>query len=142
MNVYGDSTLTLMNTSTVDVWFNKKGEGSSLTFKFLDRMLNPIPLSKFKDTDWKNLLHGFNPKFAADSSEVRYEVEYPIPLVPTISTKWNSGENATSVFAYSRKAFGGVVQNSSIQLNYSIFERGDWEIIFYFSDEAPLFTND
>ncbi|MGJ1447613.1 DUF5007 domain-containing protein [Sphingobacterium spiritivorum] len=140
--VRGDSTRTLMAGSDIKVWFNKVGEGNSLTFKFLDPDLKPIKLSRFNTTKWEDLVHGFNMTFASDSSSVRYDVAYPIPLVPTIKTKYNNGALAQCMFSYNRTAFGGMREISIIGMNYTILEKGDWEMIYYFSNEAPLFDND
>lgn len=139
INVVGDSTRTLV---VPRIWFYKKGEGSSLSFKFLGPDLQPIKLSKFNNTDWDNLIHGFNKTFAADSTAVRYDVAYPIPLVPTLKTKWTSAGRASTAFTYTRIAAGGLRDIGAILFNFSIYEKGDWEIIFFFPDEKPLFDND
>jgi len=139
LNLLGDSTRTLISPR---VWFYKKGEGSSLSFKFLGPDLQPIKLSNFNNTDWDKLVHGFNKSFSSDSTSVRYDVAYPIPLVATLDTKWTSGGRASAFFSYSRIAFGGIREISGVQFNFSIYEKGDWEIIFFFPDEKPLFKND
>lgn len=143
VNVVGDST----RQPLVDeqFWLNRTGDGSSITFKFLDAKLKPIKLSKFNGMtaeDWKYLVHGFNPTFAADSSSVTYDVVYPIPLVPTLNTRFNKGEKAFSTFKYNRLAFGGARISSTYTLTYTIYQKGKWEIIVYFPTQAPLFDND
>lgn len=138
-NVLGDSTRTLI---TPMVWFYKKGEGSSLSFKFLGPDLAPIKLSKFNETNWDKLVHGFNKTFSPDSTSVRYDVAYPVPLVPTLETSWATGGSATTNFVYSRIAFGGGREFGLVRFNFNIYEKGDWEIIFFFQDEKPLFDND
>ena len=139
INLLGDSTRTFVQPQ---IWFYKKGEGSSLSFKFLGPDLQPIKLSKFNNTNWDKLVHGFNKTFAKDSTSVRYDVAYPIPLVSTLKTDWASAGRATTFFGYSRIAFGGIRQFSGLEFDFSIYEKGDWEIIFFFPDEQPLFDND
>lgn len=142
-NVVGDSTRQAAVESRF--WLNRVGEGNSITFKFLDPKLNPIKLSRFNGMtteDWKSLVHGFNPRFAADSSSVTYDVAYPIPLVSTLDTRYNSGSIAISKFKYNRVAFGGNRIASEMWLAYTIHQKGDWEIIVYYPTEAPLFDND
>lgn len=142
-NVLGDSTR--QNLIDMKFWVNRTGDGNTITFKFLDPKLEPIKLSKFNEmttADWKNLVHGFDMEFAADSSSVKYKVAYPIPLVPTLDTRYNRGSIAISEFKYSRLAFGGSRVSSFFNLAYTIHQKGDWEIIVYFPSEAPLFAND
>jgi hypothetical protein len=142
-NVVGDSTRQAIFDS--EFWLNRVGDGNSITFKFLDPKLQPIKLSKFNGMtkeDWKYLVHGFNPRFAADSTSVTYDVAYPIPLVPTMTTRYNMGSVATSTFRYNRIAFGGDRITATLNLAYTIHQKGDWEIIVYFPTEAPLFDND
>lgn len=145
--LYPDMTLNLLGDSTRTpiaprIWFYKKGEGSSLSFKFLGPDLQPIKLSKFNNTEWDNLVHGFSKTFASDSTSVRYDVAYPIPLVPTLKTQWASAGKASIRFGYTRIAAGGLRDISALMFNFSIYEKGDWEIIFFFPDEKPLFDND
>lgn len=139
MNLLGDSTRTPVQPQ---IWFYKKGEGSSLSFKFLGPDLQPIKLSRFNNTDWDRLVHGFNKTFDKDSTSVRYDVAYPIPLVPTLATEWTSGGRASTSFTFTRIAFGGIREFSGVRFDFNIYEKGDWEIIFFFPDEAPLFDND
>ncbi|MBB2954277.1 MULTISPECIES: DUF5007 domain-containing protein [unclassified Sphingobacterium] len=138
--VLGDSTKNIL--IPIQVWYHKTGEGSSISFKVLGPDLKPIKLSRFNETNWDELVHGFNKKMSSDSTVVRYDVEYPMPLVPTIATKWNSGDFAKSQFQYSRIALGGIRLQSRINIFYSIYEKGDWDVVIYFPDEAPLFDND
>lgn len=124
------------------VWFNRVGEGNSITFKMLNPDLTPISMDKWNTTDWDNLVHGFNKRFSADKSSVTYDVEYPIPLVPTINTKYNNGEQTSVLFTFDRIGFGGLRQQNSLAFPFSIHQPGAWEVVIYFSEEAPLFEND
>jgi hypothetical protein len=132
-------------TTTVrqDVWvyFNRVGDGNSLTFKFMDKDSIAIDPKKFNGTDWKNVVHGFNPKF--ESTYVRYDVAYPIPLTmwPTKYTT-PDGSQALSTFQYNRIGFGGNREIGIMSLRYNIFREGDWEIIFYFHNETPKFEDE
>ncbi len=126
----------------INVWFNRVGDGSSITFKMLDPDLTPIPLNKFNTTDWANLVHGFNGRFASDFSSVTYDVEYPIPLVPTVATKYTLDGDAFVLFSFDRIGYGGLRLNYAIGIPFNIYQRGAWEVVIYFNDEAPLFEND
>lgn len=140
-SLVGDSTQTSIASNTIKVWFNRKGDGNALSFKFLDSKLNPIKLSKFATTDWDNLVHGFNKKFNADSTYLTYQVEYPIPLVTSTKTKYvNSSGYAFTTFSFDRINSYGIRLPNFIGLPFRIYEKGDWEIVFYFSGEAPLFN--
>lgn len=139
-NILGDSTRNPF--IPVNVWFNKTGEGSSLSFKMLNPDLSPISLANFGTTDWENLVHGFNKTFAEDSTRVTYDVEYPIPLVPSVQTKYTVGSQAFVEFSYERIGMDGMRTEQTLAFPFSIYERGDWEVTIYFVDEAPLFKND
>jgi len=140
-NLLGDSTRTQMS-SGINVWFNKVGNGSTLTFKMLDPKLNPISLGKFNTTKWDDLVHGFNKRFSKDSSSITYDVAYPIPLVKSVVSKYTEKGEASVPFTFERLSFGGYRLNYMLGLLFTIYEPGDWEVIIYFSEEAPLFTND
>jgi hypothetical protein len=77
------------------------------------------------------------------STAVKYEVAYPIPLVqiPTPYTN-TSGNRASVAFSYDRIGFGGFRVDATIGLNFAIFEKGDWEIVFWFNKDNPKFIND
>lgn len=125
----------------VQVLFQKVGSGNSLTFKFIDTLSNVINPNKFADTDWENLVHGFD--MVKTDTEVKYKVAYPIPLTayPTRYTT-SSGDKARVVFKFSRRAFGDVLEKNYLAFNYNIFEPGDWVITFWFKRDKPKFTND
>lgn len=143
INIVGDSTRQAITDA--QYWLNRKGNGNSVTFKFMDPKLKPIKLSKFNEmstSDWQNLVHGFNMRFANDSTSITFDVAYPIPLVPTTKTNYNNGTEALSVFKFSRIAFAGIREYASLGVIFSIHQQGDWEIVIYFPTEAPLFAND
>ena len=143
LNVIGDSTKTFINDAKY--WLNRLGDGNSISFKFIDKDLKPIKLSKFNamsQEDWKNLVHGFNMRFSSDSTTVTYDIAYPVPLVPTLDTRYNTGTFASSEFKYNRLKFGGTRESSSIKIHYNIYQKGSWEVVTYFPSEAPKFDND
>ena len=125
----------------VQVLFKKTGNGNSLTIKFIDSLSNPIDPNNFDETDWENLVHGFNMK--KDDKQVKYDVAYPIPL-SSYPTKYTtvSGDQAHMVFRYSRMAFGNVLQKNYLTFNFKIFEKADWELTFWFKRDKPKFDND
>ncbi|WP_233603992.1 DUF5007 domain-containing protein [Pedobacter sp. KBW01] len=132
----------LLNTrDDVQVLFKKVGNGNSLTFKFADTLSNPIDPNKFAATDWANLVHGFN--MVKDAGKVKYEVAYPIPC-SAYPTKYTtlSGDQASVVFRFNRQAFGNIQQKCFLSFNFNIYQKGDWEITFWFKRDKPKFDND
>ncbi|WP_433902080.1 DUF5007 domain-containing protein [Sphingobacterium puteale] len=141
INITGERGQPLNTISDVQVLFKKTGNGNSITFKFIDSLSNPIDPNKFATTDWKNLVHGFN--MVKDDKKVSYDVAYPIPLsaYPTRYTTL-SGEQARTVFSFNRMAFGNVLQQCYLAFNFNIYEKGDWELTFWFKRDKPKFDND
>lgn len=141
INIMGERGQPMNTRDDIQILFRKTGEGNSITFKFIDSLSNPIDPSKFKDTEWEQVVHGFN--MQKDEKQVRYDVAYPIPLV-TRQTRYTttSGQQAQSVFKFDRLAFGGVLQKCHVALNYNIYEEGDWELTFWFKRDMPKFDND
>lgn len=130
-------------TLTQDCWvyFERKGDGNSLTFKFMNKDSVEINPDKFNGTKWDKLLHGFN--MTKTTSYVRYDVAYPIPLtrLPTPYTTAD-GSQANVVFSYNRIGLSGNREVGSMNLAFNIFREGDWEIIFFFHNETPRFDNE
>jgi len=132
----------LLNTrDDVQVLFKKAGNGNSITFKFADTLSNPIDPNKFAATDWANLVHGFN--MVKDATKVKYEVAYPIPC-SAYPTKYTTlpGDQARVVFRFNRQAFGNFQQQCFLAFNFNIYQKGDWEITFWFKRDKPKFDND
>ena len=125
----------------VQVLFQKVGVGNSLTFKFIDTLSNVIDPNKFADTDWENLVHGFN--MVKTNTEVKYQTAYPIPLT-SYPTKYTtqSGEQARVVFRFNRIGFGNVLEKNYLAFNFNIYQPGDWIITFWFKRDKPRFDND
>lgn len=115
------------------------GNGNNLRFVFLDKDGKTINPENFNETKWNELVHGFNMKKTADY--VQYDVAYPIPLT-SYPTKYTNGNSAKLDFSYSRKGFGGGLITASFGLNFRIFTKGDWEIVFHFQRENPRFENE
>lgn len=142
MNLVGERTGNFLNFYDMEAVFNKKNStGNSLTFKFKDSLNNTIDPALFNTTKWKELVHGFNMKMTKE--QVTYDVSYPIPSVefPTIYTN-PSGSRSRAVFRFERVGYGNNLIQAYLALDFSIYERGDWEIIFKFKGERPKFTND
>lgn len=141
VNITGERGQPLNTRDDVQVLFKKAGNGNSITFKFVDTLSNPINPDKFATTDWANLVHGFN--MVKDATKVKYDVAYPIPL-STYPTKYTtlSGDQARIVFRFNRQAFGNVLQQCYLAFNFNIYEKGDWEITFWFKRDKPKFDND
>lgn len=140
-NIFGEHSGYTMPSQGIYVFFNKIGDGNSLSFKFMDTLFHPINPQKFEDTDWKGLVHGFNMHMTEDS--VKYDVAYPIPLV-SLPTKYTTadGKSANVAFKYHRMGFGGVRQDAVLSLHFNIYEKGDWQIIFWFRTDNPDFDDE
>lgn len=140
-NIKGEKTSSNIGSNDVNVYFNRMGDGNSITFRFLDTLLRPIDPAKFKLTNWVGLVHGFN--MEKTSTYVKYDVAYPIPLVeiPTAFTTVD-GKQATVKFSYDRLGFGGVKELAEMSFNFSIYQKGAWEIVFWFNRDNPKFTNE
>lgn len=133
-------------TLDVRVYINKDYQnttpGSTLTFSVLDSLNRIIDIEKnFAETDWENLVHGFNHRFV--NGKVTYDVLFPMPIV-SYRTKFtnNFGNRARAELAYNRIGFGGRLVEAFMYLDFAIFEEGHWEIQFRFAGETPKFTND
>jgi hypothetical protein len=115
------------------------GNGHNLRFAFWGPDSTTINPSRFNETRWNDLVHGFN---RVNTPEyVQYDVAYPIPLT-TVATKYTTGGSAKLEFAYSRLGFNSVRTTAYIRLNFKIFREGDWEIIFHFRRELPKFEDE
>lgn len=141
VNITGERGQPLNAGSDVRVVFKRSGNGNSLTFKFTDTLSNPIDPNKFAATDWSNLVHGFN--MVKTDKYVKFDVAYPVPL-SAYPTKYTtlSGSQARVVFRFNRQAFGNVLQQCFVALNFNIYQQGDWEITFQFLRDRPKFDND
>lgn len=140
--MYGQRTNRMLNSNDIGVLFNKKeGLGNTITVKFVDSLFNPINPNNFALTKWESLLHGFDMVKTAES--VTYKVAYPIPLV-TYPTAYTTGDGtkAKMAFSYERQGFGNNRILANLRLEFNIFEKGDWELTFWFKNESPKFEND
>ncbi|MBC8986307.1 DUF5007 domain-containing protein [Pedobacter sp. N36a] len=147
INMVGDKTGAFLFSSDIEVYFKKDNllsaekQKNQVTIKLVDSLYKPINPDKFRLTDWKNLMHGFN--MNKTDSTVTYDVAYPIPLI-TYQTKYTSPDGAKSrlYFSYDRLGFGGKREVAGLLMDFNIFEPGSWNIIIRFSAETPKFTND
>ncbi len=140
-NIFGVSTDEQLISQDVAVFFYKTGEGNSLTFKFLDTLQNNIDPHKFDLTDWSNLVHGFNMQMNEDS--VTYQVAYPIPLTNLVTRyTTSSGNQAQVIFQWARQGYGNERVLAQLGLDFNIYQKGDWQIIFWFKKDNPRFEND
>lgn len=140
-NITGDSTSLPMIGDSIRVLFHKKGDGQSLTFKFLDKDSVPINPARFNQTVWDSLVHGFNARVS--DTDVKYDVVYPIPVIK-YQTRFtnNDGSQASVHFTWDRKGFGGIVQRAAVNFDFAIYQKGDWEVIFWFHYENPRFRDE
>lgn len=141
-NMLGDSTELPIDKDSVKVLFRKTGNGNSLTFKFLDKdsvLINPAKFNATGPLD--SLLHGFNVR--ATPQYIRYDVAYPIPVIK-YATRWTTGDGSqTKVkFAYDRKGYGGGNQRGTLDFSFAIYQKGDWEVLFYFFGDTPRFRDE
>lgn len=145
-NVKGERTNRYLGYNDIDVFIRKVAEANvpatnTLTFRFLDTLYNPIDPAKFAETDWDNLVHGFEKVMTATG--VTYKMAYPIPAVE-IPTRYTTsdGRRARARFGYSRIGFGGSRETALLGLDFAIYEPGNWEIVFAFKNDNPKFIND
>ncbi len=113
---------------------------NKLTFRFLDKDDQFINPDKFADTDWKNLIHGFN--MVKNETGVSFDVAYPMPAAK-LSTKYTTADGgfASVNFLYHRLGFASQVENAVLGLEFAIYEPGNWEIVFKFLKDNPKFEN-
>ena len=140
-NITGDSTDLPVIGDSVRVLFHKTGNGNTITFKFLDKDSVLIDPASFNRTIWDSVLHGFNVKLT--KQYVRYDVAYPIPLTH-FPTRWTTsdGSEAHVRFNYDRKGFGGLTLTSYVDFSFAIYQKGDWEVLFYFHSDTPRFRDE
>lgn len=142
MNIRGARTNQRIFYDDVTVLFNKvSGAGNSLKFRFVDSLFKPIDPNGFNLTKWDQLVHGFN--MVKTNESVKYDVAYPMPLVAFQTPYTNpTGNRARTLFKYERQGFGNIREEAFLSLDFSIYEKGNWEIIIWFTGESPKFTND
>jgi hypothetical protein len=116
------------------------GNGNSLRFKFLNKDSVAINPAFFNETAWEKIVHGFN--MQKTPTYVQYDVAYPIPLVQVPTTYAPDGTRDHAEFKYSRIGFGGVRVVASFGIDFAIYKKGDWEIVFHFIKENPKFENE
>lgn len=144
-NLYGERTGDLIFPSDIDVFvfrhYDNTAATKTLTISVLDSMNNYIDIQKFKNTDWKNMLHGFNQRF--ENKKAVYDVAYPIPLI-TYPTRYTTadGSRARIALKFNRLGFAGLLQECMLGFDFAIYEEGHWEIQFRFRKETPKFDND
>lgn len=141
-NMLGDSSELPIKSDSVKVIFHKTGNGNSLTFKFLGKDSLPINPALFNTTGpLDSLVHGFNVKQTHEY--IRYDVAYPIPVI-NYATRWTTGDGSQAKvrFSFDRKAYGGIVQRASLDFSFAIYQKGDWEVIFYFFSDNPRFRDE
>jgi hypothetical protein len=116
------------------------GTGSSLRFKFLNKDSVEMNPALFNETVWDKIVHGFN--FQNTLTYAQYDVAYPIPLVeiPTVYAPGGTRDHAE--FRYSRIGFGGNRVVASFGVDFAIYKKGDWEIVFHFRKDNPKFENE
>ncbi|MGK6351267.1 DUF5007 domain-containing protein [Parapedobacter sp. DT-150] len=117
------------------------GNGHNLRLKFMapdSTFMNP---DVFNETQWSELVHGFN--IVKTEEYVQYDVAYPIPLVNIVTRYTNSNGGSASVdIEYSRRGFSGILTYASFGLDFNIYRPGDWEIVFHFRNQLPKFEDE
>jgi hypothetical protein len=139
-NITNDDNSLGLSSDSVRVHFHKTGPGHSLTFRFMDKDSLPIDPAKFNLTPWDSLVHGFDRQLT--STGVTYQVAYPIPLL-RYKTRFTTGDGSQAAvkFSFTRLGFGNIRQTGTVELSFSIYQEGDWEIIFYFRNN-PRFRDE
>lgn len=142
----GDSSSFAITPDEIHVFIHKLDtvffkNTNTITFRFLDSSFHPINPNRFNQTDWKNLVHGFD--MEKTDHYVRYKVAYPIPLInyPTQYTN-SAGDRAHTVFSYDRIGYGGFRETAVMVLDFAIYEEGNWAIDFLFTGDSPRFNDE
>lgn len=140
-NIIGEDTDLPLESEDVRVYFRRTGDGNSLRFRFLNKDSVEINPAFFDITRWDKLVHGFNRQMTEEY--VQYDIAYPVPLIrmPTNYTT-SDGSQARVEFGYDRRGFGGFTQVGELSLNFNIFQKGDWEIVFHFFYDNPKFQDE
>ncbi|MCY6309166.1 DUF5007 domain-containing protein [Bacteroides faecis] len=146
------NSLTLFQTESGDYMFpedvhiyfrenqDNDDDVKSLTFRFYGPDYTPISPSSFNQTDWANLIHGFN--MEKTDEYVKYDVVYPMPLVEMKSKYTNKDGNRINVnFLYDRITASGYRMTSTMSFEFAIYREAHWEIIVVFTAGAPLFED-
>lgn len=146
------NSLTLFQTESGDYMFpedvhiyfrenqDNDDDVKSLTFRFYGPDYTPISPSSFNQTDWANLIHGFN--MEKTDEYVKYDVVYPMPLVEMKSKYTNIDGNRINVnFLYDRITASGYRMTSTMSFEFAIYKEAHWEIIVVFTAGAPLFED-
>jgi hypothetical protein len=130
-NIVDDATGLGLLRDSVRVYFHRKGDGNSVTFKFMDKDSVAINPAMFNLTPWDSLMHGFDMTLTKES--VTYQVAYPIPLL-RYKTRYTNGDGSQAYvkFSFSRISFGNIRVIGVLDLNFNIYQKGDWDVIFYF----------
>jgi len=139
-NMVDDDTNLDLKGDSVRVFFRRKGDGNSVSFKFMDKDSLPIDPQQFNLTPWDSLMHGFNKQMTA--TDVTYQVAYPIPVM-RYKTRYTNGDGSQAYvkFSFTRVGFGNIRQIGVLDLNFNIYRKGAWEIIFYFRNN-PRFRDE
>ncbi|MCC8408094.1 DUF5007 domain-containing protein [Mucilaginibacter sp. UR6-1] len=116
------------------------GNGNSIRFKFLDKDSVAINPTKFNETKWDRIVHGFN--MEKTNEYVQYTVAYPIPLVEVPTNYAPGGSRDHAEFSYSRIGFGGGRAIAKFGIDFAIYKKGDWEVVFHFTKENPKFEDE
>ncbi|GAA4306796.1 DUF5007 domain-containing protein [Mucilaginibacter gynuensis] len=116
------------------------GTGNSLRFKFLDKDSLAINPARFGETRWDKIVHGFN--MQKTDEYVQYDVAYPIPLVEISTVYAPGGSRDHAEFRYSRIGFGGLRSTSTFGIDFALYKKGDWEIVFHFKTDNPKFKDE
>jgi hypothetical protein len=133
-----------MFTDDVHIYFRENQDNTddvkSLTFRFYGPDYTPIPPSSFNQTDWANMIHGFN--MQQTDEYVKYDVLYPIPLVEAKSKYTNdAGDRVNAKFSFDRITASGYRMTSTMTFDFAIYKEAHWEIIVVFSAGTPLFED-
>ncbi|WP_462093159.1 DUF5007 domain-containing protein [Sphingobacterium hungaricum] len=143
INIYGERTGFITYDVRVYIFQNDKitSPGNSLAISVLDSLGQTIDIQKFKDSNFKDLVHGFNHRF--ENGKVIYDVAYPMPLVSFPSRYTNStGNMARMNLRYNRIGRGGYLQEALLSFDFAIYKEGHWEIQIRFNGESPKFENE
>lgn len=143
-NIRGERDESFIFGFDVQVYINKDirntNPGSTLSFSFVDSLNNYIDPRKFDETDFVNLVHGFDHRF--EDNKLVYDVAFPMPMTSRITRYTNEdGSRARANFLYTRMNEFNVLETAALGMDFAIFEEGHWEIQFRFRGQSPKFDD-
>lgn len=117
---------------------DKQDASTSLSISFYDPSWNVIDPRRFNETNWNDLFQAGFLKGKVGTTEVVYDMAYPLPLF-TDKTKYtdDKGEKARVKFALSYLSKYGTRRYSYFNFDFAIYKEAHWEMLIHFAKGMP-----